>query len=804
MPSAHSSGGLDRLRQQALDAARGMAAGEQTLVAVLRELETDQGRAAQAYRAVVRSLAAALEARDGYTGGHSAAVHGLSLAVARRLGLEGDELELVSTTALLHDIGKIGIPDSILHKPRKLDDAEWETMREHSGIGERILRPLPGLDGVAKAVRHEHEHWDGSGYPDGLVGEAIPLASRIVLACDAFHALACDRPYREGLGPVEALAEVRRCAARQFDPRVVGALVASLGADVSAETEPLATPPAGEESTAEGELRALLTVAAATSAGHRIEHVAETAADEACEALSAASASISRWEPSAGVLRTIVNAGQLAEGEERRPRDEVYSVEEFPFLEEFVRDGRPHRIAADGPLTDPEVELLTRLGRASGAVVPIRFADSVWGELYVTRNASDPPFSDREMRFLQAVSGQVAAAIGRSELFAHVVELALEDALTGLGNRRGLDERLAPAVEGALAGGEDLSLLVCDLDNLKQINDNGGHAAGDEALVRVARVLEGVAATHDGAFATRISGDEFSLVLPALDVVSAQTLAEGILSELQHGSPSLSVSAGLASVGTGARRAADLLRAADAAQYTAKRAGRSRVYVAEPDFDTAWRDRRASRRAEVPIEGPRRVEDAVDTLLADVLRLLDSDLRRASPLDRLGEVASRCGAILDVSAWTISISRPDATMIETLHVVDTRAGRAGGVRFDAQEQHYALGGYPHTAELLARGGSFVVSAEDPAADPAERALLEGWGMSAVLAAAATDAHGDRWLVELYADGHSSKLTEGARHLRALVREAVSTVEPGGSSENGASSAARREAELAIDLGGAVL
>lgn len=121
----------------------------------------------------------------------------------------------------------------------------------------------------------------------------------------------------------------------------------------------------------------------------------------------------------------------------------------------------------------------------------------------------------------------------------------------------------------------------------------------------------------------------------------------------------------------------------------------------------------------------------------------------------------------------------------------------GGVRFDAQEQHYALGGYPHTAELLARGGSCVVSAEDPTADPAERALLEGWGMSSVLAAAATDAHGDRWLVELYADGHSSKLTEGARHLRALVREAVSTVEPGGSSENGASSAARR-------VGGAVL
>jgi putative nucleotidyltransferase with HDIG domain len=199
MTSASSSGGLDRLRRQALNAARGLAAGEQTLVAVLRELEADQGRATQTYRAVVRSLAAALEARDSYAGGHSDAVHGLSLAVARRLGLEGDELELVSTTALLHDIGKICTPDAILHKPRKLSEDEWETIREHSAIGERILRPLPGLDGVADAVRHGHEHWDGSGYPDGLLGEAIPLASRIVLACDAFHALASDRPYREAL-----------------------------------------------------------------------------------------------------------------------------------------------------------------------------------------------------------------------------------------------------------------------------------------------------------------------------------------------------------------------------------------------------------------------------------------------------------------------------------------------------------------------------------------------------------------------------------------------------------------------------
>jgi hypothetical protein len=182
------------------------------------------------------------------------------------------------------------------------------------------------------------------------------------------------------------------------------------------------------------------------------------------------------------------------------------------------------------------------------------------------------------------------------------------------------------------------------------------------------------------------------------------------MGELRLGSPPLSVSAGLASIGTGARRAVDLLRAADAAQYTAKRTGRSRVYVAESDPRAAWRERRETRRVTIPDAGFRRVEDALDAALADALRVLDSDLAAASPVDRFGEVASRCGEALDASAWAISVARSDATMIETLHAVDTRAARAGGVRFDADKQLYVLSDYPMTADLLATGGRFVVSA----------------------------------------------------------------------------------------------
>ncbi len=216
------------LRQQALAAAHGLSSGEGALVEVLRDLEQERSRAAQAYRAVVRSLAAALEARDGYTGEHSDDVHALTIAVARRLGLGVRETAEVEAVALLHDVGKIGIPDHVLHKPGPLTEAEWELMRQHPVIGERILRPLPGLSVVATAVRHEHERWDGAGYPDGLAGEAIPLASRIVLACDAYNALVSDRPYRQALSDEIARAELRRCAGTQFDPEVVAAFAAVL------------------------------------------------------------------------------------------------------------------------------------------------------------------------------------------------------------------------------------------------------------------------------------------------------------------------------------------------------------------------------------------------------------------------------------------------------------------------------------------------------------------------------------------------------------------------------------------------
>ncbi len=177
---------------------------------------------------VVAALAQALEERDQYTGEHSESVVDLTERVAEALGLPEDEIKEVRTAALLHDIGKVGIPDEILHKNGPLDDREWEIMRQHPVIGERIMRAMPGMGSIARVVRHEHERWDGGGYPDGLVGEAIPLPARIILACDAYHAMVSDRPYREAMSHHDAMAELTDNAGTQFDPEVVQALIGYL------------------------------------------------------------------------------------------------------------------------------------------------------------------------------------------------------------------------------------------------------------------------------------------------------------------------------------------------------------------------------------------------------------------------------------------------------------------------------------------------------------------------------------------------------------------------------------------------
>ncbi len=178
------------------------------------------------YLETVTALAAAMEAKDQYTADHADSLAAMAVGLGRQLGLSGDELRTLQFAAVLHDIGKIGVPGVILNKPDRLTPDEFAIMAQHTIIGERIISRIENLRPVARIIRSMHERWDGGGYPDGLVGEQIPLAARIVFVCDAFHAMTSDRPYRRALPVDEAIEELRRNTGRQFDPLVMDAFLA--------------------------------------------------------------------------------------------------------------------------------------------------------------------------------------------------------------------------------------------------------------------------------------------------------------------------------------------------------------------------------------------------------------------------------------------------------------------------------------------------------------------------------------------------------------------------------------------------
>jgi putative nucleotidyltransferase with HDIG domain len=181
-----------------------------------------------AYTGAIRGLAAALDARDPYTAGHSERVSVLSVAIGRMLSMSVEELEVLRLGALLHDIGKIGIPDHILRKPGSLTDAEFAAIREHPGLGARILQVVPFLARHIVIVELHHERPDGRGYPHGLRGDDIPLAARIVHVADAYDAITSARAYRAARPSGDALRELWRCAGTEFHAEIVGALANAL------------------------------------------------------------------------------------------------------------------------------------------------------------------------------------------------------------------------------------------------------------------------------------------------------------------------------------------------------------------------------------------------------------------------------------------------------------------------------------------------------------------------------------------------------------------------------------------------
>ncbi|MFD6935729.1 diguanylate cyclase domain-containing protein [Streptomyces goshikiensis] len=329
----------------------------------------------------------------------------------------------------------------------------------------------------------------------------------------------------------------------------------------------------------DGRLRAVVELAQAMAAACAPRDSVRAAARGARLAMDGSFAAISAWERERGRLRVLVNEGERRPGEEEFPEDESYPVHDFPEIAEFLHErwvggGGPHAwvVGAGGGRRG---EALRRRGRGSCVVAPIVLSGRAWGELYVARDQGLPGFDGDDAEFATVLAAVVAAGLAQNERLEEARRLAFTDPLTGLANRRAVDMRLDEALEEHRRSGVVVSLVVCDLNGLKKVNDTLGHAMGDRLLERFGSVLSLCGAMLPGALVARLGGDEFCLVSvgPSADEVVRVTeevclRAAGL--ELGEG-----VACGVASTGDPigvVKSSRRLFRLADAAQYKAKAA----------------------------------------------------------------------------------------------------------------------------------------------------------------------------------------------------------------------------------------
>jgi diguanylate cyclase (GGDEF)-like protein len=349
-------------------------------------------------------------------------------------------------------------------------------------------------------------------------------------------------------------------------------------------------------------VKAVVALAQAMAAAHTPRESWRAAALGARDALSGSFAALSVWEREAGRLRVLVNEGERVPGEAEFPEDETYPVHQFPEITEFLHErwaggGEPdawvETAEGVGPAGRPErgychqrVAALRRRGRGCCVVAPIVLHGRAWGELYVARALGAPVFDRADADFATVLASIIAAGIIQTERLEEVRKLAFTDPLTGLANRRAVDIRLDEALEAHRGSGAVVSLVVCDVNGLKQVNDTHGHATGDRLLERFGCVLSRCGAMLPGALAARLGGDEFCLLTVGPTADEVVRVAEELCrraAELEWGN---GVACGIASTGdpigeiTSARR---LFRLADAAQYRAKAARSAKPVVAGRD-----------------------------------------------------------------------------------------------------------------------------------------------------------------------------------------------------------------------------
>jgi diguanylate cyclase (GGDEF)-like protein/putative nucleotidyltransferase with HDIG domain len=496
------------------------------------EEERQQARKmAELQMATVEALALAIDAKDQIAPNHIRRVQTYATGVARALGMSEDEIQGVRTAALLHDIGKLAVPEHILAKPGPLTPEEFQKVRIHPQVGADIIASVPFPYPVAPLILSHHERWDGRGYPSGLKGEEIPLGARILCVVDYFDALTSDRPYHKAMGNEAALAILQQDSGKALDPGVVSAfarIMPRLRTEVEKEELEAPRPSASVARRGEG----LRTIGALAQEGkatvfddialaHReiyaLYQIAQTmgtslGVEDTMALIASKLTNLVPFSACALFLYSDTNDTlncRFATGTDSELLQQLTLRSGQGLTGWVARNRRPlvnARPSADieAMNSDAPTELQSAL------VCPLILGERFIGTLAVYH--TEPSFyRDDHRRLLDRVCEQAAAVINNSIVFQQTQEDSLTDPLTGLPNTRFMFMHLQRELARADRLKSEVSLLVMDLNDFKEINDNHGHHIGDKALRAVAGMLRAAIRPYD--ICVRYAGDEFIVVL---------------------------------------------------------------------------------------------------------------------------------------------------------------------------------------------------------------------------------------------------------------------------------------------------
>jgi len=498
----------------------------------------------------IEALALAIEAKDQTTHDHLQRVRVYAIEVAKELGMEGSELEALHAAALLHDIGKLAVPEHIISKPGRLTPEEFEKMKIHTLVGAEILERVRFPYPVVPIVRAHHEKWDGTGYPMGLKATEIPLGARILSAVDYLDALASDRQYRRALPLQEVMQQLSAESGKAFDPKVVQVLEKryrhlenlALARSTNDVNSPLSTeiriergpaPDAGFEKVAQDstgqETTFLSSIAAARQEAQSLFELSQDlgASLSLGETLSVFSVKLKPMVPYDAIAIYILRNDELIPEYVNGDNYRLFSSLRIPLgqgLSGWVAQNRKPIVNGNpsvepGYLNDP-----TKFSTLSSALaVPLEGVAGIIGVLALYRGERDA-FTTDHLRILLAVSSKMALSIENALKYQQAESSATTDYLTGLPNARSLFLELDRELARCKRDQSSLIVMVSDLDGFKQVNDRFGHLEGNRVLRLYAQALKESCREYD--YVARMGGDEFVVVAPGLAADAAAKKGE--------------------------------------------------------------------------------------------------------------------------------------------------------------------------------------------------------------------------------------------------------------------------------------